>query len=46
MEQVDTVGIATKLVELAVIGLVLMGSTHHVGSGGRWLRQVASLKAN
>jgi hypothetical protein len=46
VEQLDAVGIATKLVALAVIGLVLVGSTHHVGSGGSWLRQLASLKAN
>jgi hypothetical protein len=45
-ERLDAVGIATKLVELAVIGLVLVGSTHHIGSGSSWFRQVASLKGN
>jgi len=46
VEQLDAVGIATKLVELVVIGLVLVGSTHHVGSRGRWLRELVSHKAN
>src|ERR1700737_1162588 len=46
VEQFDTVGIATKLVELVVIGLVLVGSTHHVGSCGSWLRELVSHKAN
>ena len=46
VEQLDAVGIATKLVELVVIGLVLVGSTHHVGSCGSWLRELVSHKAN
>ena len=46
VEQLDAVGIATKLVELVVIGLVLVGSTHHVGSRGSWLRELVSHKAN
>jgi hypothetical protein len=45
-EQLDAVGIATKLVELVVIGVVLVGSTHHVGSRGSWLRELVSHKAN
>jgi hypothetical protein len=45
VERLDAVGIATKLVELAAIGSVLAGSTRHVGSGGSWLRQLASPKA-
>jgi len=46
VEQLDAVGIATKFVELVVIGLVLVGSTHHVGSRGSWLRELVSHKAN
>jgi hypothetical protein len=46
VEQFDAVGIATKLVELVVIGLVLVGSTHHVGPRGSWLRALVSHKAN
>jgi hypothetical protein len=46
VEHLDAVGVATKLVELVVIGLVLVGSTHHVGSRGRWLRVSVSHKAN
>jgi hypothetical protein len=42
VEQLDAVGIATKLVELAVIGIVLVGSTHHVGSSGNRLRESVS----
>jgi hypothetical protein len=46
VEQLDAVGVATKLVELVVIGLVLVGSPHHVGSRGSWLRELVSHKAN
>jgi hypothetical protein len=46
VEQLDAVGIATKLVELAVIGVVLMGSTHQVGSSGNWLRELVSVRSN
>jgi hypothetical protein len=46
VEQLDAVGIATKLVELAVIGLVLAGPSDRVASGGSWLRQLASFKSN
>jgi hypothetical protein len=46
VEHLEAVGIATKLVELVVIGLVLVGSTHHVGSRGRWLRESVSQKTN
>jgi hypothetical protein len=42
VEQLDAVGIATKLVELAVIGIVLVGSTHHVGSSVNRLRESVS----
>jgi hypothetical protein len=42
VERPDAIGIATKLVELAAIGLVLAGSSHRVGSEGSWLRQLAS----
>jgi hypothetical protein len=44
-EHLDAVGIATKLVELAVIGVVLVGSTHQVGSGGNWLRELVSVRS-
>jgi hypothetical protein len=46
MEQLDAVGIATKLVELAVIGVVLVDSTHQVGSSGNWLRKLVSVRLN
>jgi hypothetical protein len=42
VEQLDAVGIATKLVELAAIAVVLVGSVHRVGSEGSWLPQRAS----
>jgi hypothetical protein len=45
VEQLDAVGIATKLVELAVIGVVLVGSTHHVGSSGNRLRELVSVRS-
>jgi hypothetical protein len=38
VEAPDSVGITAKVVELAVIGLVLAGSSRHMGSGGSRLR--------
>jgi peptidoglycan/LPS O-acetylase OafA/YrhL len=38
VEEPDSVGVTAKLVELAVIGLVLVGSSRHVGSGGSRFR--------
>jgi len=46
MEQLDAVGIATKLVELAVIGVILVDSTHHVDSNRNWLRELVSVRSN
>lgn len=46
MEQLDAVGIATKLVELAAIGVVLVDSIHHVDSSGNWLRELVSVRSN
>jgi hypothetical protein len=46
VEQLDAVGIATKLVELAVIGVVLVDSTHQGGSNGNWLRELVSVRSN
>lgn len=45
VERLDAVGVATKLVELAVIGVVLMGSIHHVGSSGNRLRELVSVRS-
>jgi hypothetical protein len=41
VEQLDAVGIAIKLVELAVIGLVLASPSDAVSPGGSWRRQFA-----
>lgn len=46
VEQLDGVGLATKLVELVALGLVLAGWIHQVGSDGRRLAQPASTKTN
>jgi hypothetical protein len=46
VEQLDPIGIGTKLVEVAVIGLVLVDFIHHVRPGEGWLRQLAFPKAN
>ena len=45
VEQLDAVGLATKLVELAVIVVVLVGSTHHVCSSGNRLRELVSVRS-
>jgi hypothetical protein len=46
VEEPDSIGITTKLVELAVIALVLVGTSCHVGSGGSRLRSRLLPKAN
>jgi hypothetical protein len=46
VEQLDAVGIATKLVELAVIGVVVVDSVRRVGSSGNRLRRLVSVKTN
>jgi hypothetical protein len=46
VEQLDAVGIATKLLEVSVIGLVLVGSAHRLGFGGGALRNLASPRPN
>jgi hypothetical protein len=45
-EQLDVVGVATKLVEVSGIGLVLVGSAHRLGFGGEALRNLASPRAH
>lgn len=45
VEQLDAVGVATKLVELAVIGVLLVGSTHHVGWSGNRLQEPVSVRS-
>jgi len=46
LEQLDAVGIATKLVEASVICLVLVGSSHRLAARGSRLGSLASPRAH
>jgi hypothetical protein len=46
VEQLDAVGVATKLVEASVICLVLVGSSHRFAFGENALRNLASPRAH